>query len=406
MAGEWSRVRLGDVVDVFTGFPFKSDLFSTAPADVRLLRGDNIGQGRLRWRGVKRWPASRRAEASDYELKARDLVLAMDRPWIDAGLKYAVVRSRDVPSLLVQRVARLRSKGQVAQEFIELIIADPRFTQYVKAVQTGTAVPHISTTQVQDYSFELPPKVEQLRIARLLGTLDQKAESSLQIGDGLEEIAAALFEARFAAFIGHDDLVESEIGPVPRDWSIGRLAEIAKVTMGQSPPSSTYTSDSTLGPVMVQGKGAFGPRFPKREVFCTSPGRVADTGDLLMTVRAPVGDLNVCAESTCLGRGVVGLNCPYPGFLEFALRAGASRWRAREGGTIYSSVNKQQVEGFPIVTPPVLALEEFERAVAPIREKIGLCYREMETLSGLRSLLLPRLLSGSLRVNEKDGVLP
>ncbi len=99
--------RLADVVDMTFGFAFKSSDFSERRGgDIRLLRGDNIAQGRLRWDGVKRFPIARLAEVERYALECGDIVIAMDRPWIAAGLKYSVVRAADLPSLLVQRVAR------------------------------------------------------------------------------------------------------------------------------------------------------------------------------------------------------------------------------------------------------------------------------------------------------------
>src|SRR5439155_16482602 len=108
MASDWLTVRLGDVTDVLTGFPFKSDRYVADDAAPRLLRGDNVAQGVLRWEGAKRWPRDSVDDVANYLLREGDVILAMDRPWIEAGLKYASVRRSDLPSLLVQRVARFR----------------------------------------------------------------------------------------------------------------------------------------------------------------------------------------------------------------------------------------------------------------------------------------------------------
>lgn len=95
MPDEWMTVELGAVTDLLTGFPFKSSQYVEDPNAVRLLRGDNIAQGFLRWDGVKRWPRDAVEDASPYSLEEGDVVLAMDRPWIDAGLKYAALRQSD-----------------------------------------------------------------------------------------------------------------------------------------------------------------------------------------------------------------------------------------------------------------------------------------------------------------------
>ena len=171
--------RIADVVEMTFGFAFKSAEFSDAPDDVRLLRGDNISQGRLRWSGAKRFPMSRIDEVKRYQLAAGDVVVAMDRPWIEAGLKYSVVRKEDVPSLLVQRVARLRTKSDsLDQSFLGWVIGSAAFTNYVVGVQTGSAVPHISGKQIGDFEFVLPPIEVQRAIAATLGALDDKIESN------------------------------------------------------------------------------------------------------------------------------------------------------------------------------------------------------------------------------------
>ena len=102
--------ELGAHVEITTGYPFRSSRYTADPGGVRLLRGDNIVQGRIRWDTARFWPVREVPDYARYQLRVGDLVLAMDRPWIAAGLKYAELRRGDVPSLLVQRTARLRAR--------------------------------------------------------------------------------------------------------------------------------------------------------------------------------------------------------------------------------------------------------------------------------------------------------
>ena len=149
--------NLGKEVDLFTGFPFKSEEYTDTAGAIRLVRGDNVVQGRLRWESVKCWPSHMLDGLDDYQLQKGDVVLAMDRPWIEAGLKYAWIADHDLPCLLVQRVARLRSNGVgIGTGYARLLIGSQEFTQYVLAIQTGTAVPHISGTQIKSFEFVLP----------------------------------------------------------------------------------------------------------------------------------------------------------------------------------------------------------------------------------------------------------
>ena len=159
---------LGGEADLLSGFPFKSARYTNSEKDVRLLRGDNIVQGSLRWDDVKRWPASDTAEYKRYELTTGDVVLAMDRPWVKAGLKRAQISFDDLPCLLVQRTARLRGNGSMNNRFLVYLISSGAFTQHILGLQTGIGVPHISGQQIRDFQFLKPPVKEQLHIAHQL----------------------------------------------------------------------------------------------------------------------------------------------------------------------------------------------------------------------------------------------
>jgi type I restriction enzyme S subunit len=157
----WRKTTLGDETEILTGFPFKSAQYTDNTDDIRLLRGDNIVQGKLRWENVKRWKSSETESLDSYFLSDDDVVLAMDRPWIEAGLKYAKISKVDLPCLLVQRVSRIRGSESLDQKFLRYVIGSSAFTEYVLSIQTGTAVPHISSNQIKQFSFVCPPIEEQ-----------------------------------------------------------------------------------------------------------------------------------------------------------------------------------------------------------------------------------------------------
>lgn len=216
MGIEWPNVELGDLIEILTGYPFKSNQYSESGHGIKLLRGDNVIQGSLRWEGVKLWPEEALIDKHDiYWLKEGDVVLAMDRPWIEAGLKTAQITSHDLPALLVQRVSCLRSKNGLDQNFLRYLISSYWFTEYVKSIQTGTAVPHISANQIKAYTFRLPPEAAQIEIGALLKTLDDKIELNRQINATLESMAQALFKSWFVDF---DPVIDNALvagNPIP-----------------------------------------------------------------------------------------------------------------------------------------------------------------------------------------------
>ena len=167
----WKMTTLGAEIDLLAGFAFQSTQYTDADGAIRLLRGDNIVQGCLRWDDVKKWPANDTEAYDRYQLHDGDVVLAMDRPWVKAGLKHATISADDLPCLLVQRTARLRGGMNLSNRFLMFLIGNTAFTRHILGIQTGIGVPHISGQQIKDFEFARPPIAEQRRIADNLKTL-------------------------------------------------------------------------------------------------------------------------------------------------------------------------------------------------------------------------------------------
>ena len=165
-------VTLADHVDMLVGFAFKSTDYVSSPEAVRLLRGDNITPSAIRWDDAKALPRDKAADFSRYSLAVDDIVVAMDRPWIKAGLKQARLTAQDVPSLLVQRVARLRCRSSLKVSYLQHLIASSLFEAHVLDQAGGSGVPHISGGQLGAFSFVLPTLEEQASIVERLDSLE------------------------------------------------------------------------------------------------------------------------------------------------------------------------------------------------------------------------------------------
>jgi type I restriction enzyme S subunit len=198
----WLDTKLGEEIDLLAGFAFKSAQYTNSDNSVRLLRGDNIVQGSLRWDDVKKWPASDTSEYRRYSLSEGDVVLAMDRPWVKAGLKRAMLSSSDLPCLLVQRTARLRCGPRLANRFLMYLLGSAEFTHHILGVQTGIGVPHISGQQIQDFAFSRPSLADQSRIADNLDCLrdetDRLASIYQQKIAALDELKKSLLHQAFS----------------------------------------------------------------------------------------------------------------------------------------------------------------------------------------------------------------
>ena len=208
------------------------------------------------------------------------------------------------------------------------------------------------------------------------------------VNDNLQQQAMALYAEMF-------------LNSSNNDVTSGTLSDIAVITMGQSPSGSSYNEDG-VGEVFYQGRAEFGFRFPKRRLFTTEPKRMAEDGDVLLSVRAPVGDLNVAYERCCIGRGLGAIHSKtgHSSFVLYTMFALRSQLDVFNGeGTVFGSINRDALNAIPIDVPLVTQIDRFETVAHPIDELIRANYEENCRLEAIRDSLLPKLMSGEIDVS-------
>ena len=175
----WEVSRLGRLVRLTVGFPFKSEGFTHSGEDIRLCRGVNIAPGGLRWDSVVRWPVEDLERFAEYRMEIGDIVLGMDRPVIKGGTRVAVMSASDVPSLLLQRVARIRVGEGLERDFAVTLLGGKGFSDYLAPIFTGISVPHLSPEQIKGFRFALPSVVEQRAIIEHVGATTGAVRSAI-----------------------------------------------------------------------------------------------------------------------------------------------------------------------------------------------------------------------------------
>jgi type I restriction enzyme S subunit len=232
--------------------------------------------------------------------------------------------------------------------------------------------------------LDSPPLPEQKAIAEVLSSLDDKIDLLTRQNKTLEDLAQTYFRKWF---------VETEV-------QTGRLDSIAEIIMGQSPKGDNYNEDG-LGTVFFQGRAEFGWRFPTVRLYTTSPQRMAKKGDILMSVRAPVGDINIAAEDCCIGRGLAAIRSEYPTFTLYAIKEQQEQLDIFNGeGTVFGSITKDGLSSLSIPMPDKKRIQEFEDRFSILDEKIKENSNQILTLQKLCDTLLPKLLSGEVRVSQ------
>ena len=242
----------------------------------------------------------------------------------------------------------------------------------------------------------------------------------LPVNDNLEAMAKQLYDYWFVQF----DFPNEEGKPykssggamvwneklkrkIPQGWSNGILSDVANITMGQSPDGSSYNEDGE-GIIFYQGSTDFGLRFPDIRQYTTSPSRYANKGDILMSVRAPVGALNIANNDCCIGRGLSALSSKIGSMTHLYYLMNDFRLKfegMNSAGTTFGSITKNELFSLPVIIPTKSVISEFEQVCEPIFYKQMIIGEEINALTKQRDEHLPLLMNGQASVNYHLSVL-
>lgn len=261
-------------------------------------------------------------------------------------------------------------------------------------------------------SIDIP---EQKSDISILTSIDEKIALNRKINIELESLSKEIYDYWFVQFdFPNEDgepykssggkMVWNETlkREIPDGWSDGTLEEISNITMGQSPDGSSYNEEGD-GTIFYQGSTDFGVRFPKIRMYTNAPSRYAKKGDILMSVRAPVGAMNIANNDCCIGRGLAALNSKIGSITHLyqIIKDLKAKFDVlNNGGTTFGAINKDELHSLIIVVPDKSILEKFENKVSPIFEQQMELGYETEELQALRSYLLPLLMNGQVTIKD------
>ena len=322
-----------------------------------------------------------------------DTIMARITPCLENGktAKVAVLDDGEVGFGSTEYIV-FRAKDGVDEDFIYYLVCSPLVREpAIKSMVGSSGRQRVQTDVVQNLEIMVPDYEEQKRISGLLKSLDDKIAANTEVNKNLQEQAQALYSNMF-------------LQNPSKQWTEGILSDIADITMGQSPKGDTYNEEG-VGTVFFQGRGEFSFRFPTRRLFTTDPKRMAQSNDVLMSVRAPVGDLNVAYEPCCIGRGLGAIRSKdghqsFVLYTVFSLREKLDMFNGE--GTVFGSINRDALNSMPIVIPTREEMDRFEDVIAPMDAAIRNNYGEICHLEAIRDSLLPRLMSCELDVSDID----
>ena len=414
MAGEtWMDVKLSEIIDVKHGFAFPGEnIREEPPGDVLLTPGNFAVGGGFKGDKYKYFDGQ---VPEEYVLHENDLIVTMtdlSKQADTLGYPALVPKPQYFRYLHNQRLGKvlIRDGAKVDKRFISYLLRTPEYRHEILASATGTTVKHTSPSRILAFKSSIPPLPEQRAIGHILGTLDDKIELNRRINQTLEATARALFKSWFVDFdpvraksegrdpglpkaladLFPDSFEDSELGEIPKGWETGPLDSVLVLQRGFDLPATQRTPGTY--PVLA----ASGPSGTHNEYMIRGPG--VTTGRSGVLGKVFYVDDDFWPLNTSLWVKEFRHSRPAYAF-HLLLRIDFALFNA---GSAVPTLNRNHVHHLPTLLPPMALIDVFERIANGSLQRQKYSNQQSNTLVALRDTLLPKLISGELRVKSQS----
>lgn len=442
----WQLVRLGDIAQINPETIGKN-------TDLKFIKYIDISSVSSHFfEKPKEIAISDAPSRAKRKLKDNDFIISTVRPNLK---QYAFLNKVEHNWICSTGFCVVRANNEHLSWYLYSLVSSEIFTDYLTRIADGGAYPAFNPKEIEDAIIPLPDEDSIIKIASFTKNINEKIHLNQQTNQTLEHIAAAIFKSWFVDFDpvrakadclanggsmadanlsamvvisgkspdelaqlqadnpqDYDELWQlaehfpcewvenAEFGEVPKGWETSTIGESYNVVMGQSPNGESYNEQGN-GTLFYQGRAEFGWRFPSPRLFTTEPKRMAKVNDILMSVRAPVGDLNVALENCCIGRGLCALSHKSEvfSFGFYQMKNLKSLLDVFNGeGTVFGSINQKDLKSIQVLNPDKKMILMFDKFIYPIDEQIKNNTQENLSLTKTRDELLPKLLSGEIEL--------
>ena len=340
-------MKLGNLIKITSGYPFPSSELVSNNNGTPVIKIKELKSKTVVFSNDTNFYCGDKA-LEEYCVTQGDILVAMTgnpptKPNLDAMVGRCSRYPYSFTSLLNQRICKVESKSPLLlTKYLYYWLSRDGMTEFLAQSSKGSAnQANISNRDILSLEIDLVSVAQQSHIVDILGTLDDKIENLEEINSKLQNYCIAKYRLLF-----------SDVESIP-------LSNIAAITMGQSPAGNTLNDED--GVVFYQGRTDFGFRYPTVRLFTTDPKRMAKAGDILLSVRAPVGDVNIAAEDCCIGRGIAAVSSEYNSFVYYSILNQKSDFDIyNNSGTIFGSINRDALSAFKIPAANISLIETFE----------------------------------------------
>ncbi|MFN5429277.1 MAG: restriction endonuclease subunit S [Cyclobacteriaceae bacterium] len=300
-------------------------------------------------------------------------------------------------------------------------VSDVRYVKYyldfikleLEAISRGTTQDNMSLDKLLTKNIFVHEYTEQVKIASILSAYDELIENNKQRIKLLEEMAEEIYKEWFVRFRfpGYEstrflneqgkEVPHGTVGALPDGWANSRLESVCEFQMGQS-PSSEFYNEEKIGLPFHQGVTNFSDRFPNHITYCTDLKRIANEGEILLSVRAPVGRINIATTKLVIGRGLCSVKHKMNliNYCYYLLKDVFREEDSFGNGAVFNAVSKNDLLRIRIIKPINVKANQFQEFVKPMDDEIRILSDKNQLLQQTRDLLLPRLISGKLSVEH------
>jgi type I restriction enzyme, S subunit len=383
---EWEVKPLGLITEIIMGQSPKSSSYNQKGEGLPFYQGKSEF-GSI-YPQVKKWCSepSKIAEANDVLFSVRapvgEVNMCQEQSCIGRGL--GAVRA-------------LQNKTNHWFIYYVLSNAKERFA----ALSQGSTFTAINGGELRNFKVVIPPLKEQQRIAEILLTVDEQLKTTNQLIEKTKSLKNGMMQHLLNKGLKHSEFKQTELGKIPAEWEVKSLGSITEIIMGQSPKSSSY-NEKGEGLPFYQGKSEFGSIYPQVKKWCSEPSKIAEANDVLFSVRAPVGEVNMCQEQSCIGRGLGAVralqNKTNHWFLYYVLSNAKERFAALSQGSTFTAINGGELRNFKVLLPPLQEQQIIAQILFTIDSQIESYKHEISIYEQLKKGLMQELFTGSIRV--------
>ena len=400
----WSEYKFSDFVEINPKVPLKKGLEYSFVEMKDLSEGNKFVA-----------PSQKRALTGGSRFENGDTLFARITPCLENGKICQVQNLENGIGFGSTEFLVFRGKKGVSDSnFVHYLSLSDEVRGFAEQNMVGTSGRQRVSWQVfENLVLTLPDLPTQTAIAEILSSIDDKIELNNKINQELENLAQTLFKQWFIDFefpnengepykSSGGEMVESELGEIPEGWSFGTLKDEFNLNMGQSPKGDTY-NETGDGMIFFQGRSDFGFRYPSVRMFTKDPKKVAKKFETLISVRAPVGDINMVEYDCCIGRGLGSISHSRKlfSYTYYKILSIQEELKSYDNeGTVFGSINKETLGNIKTIIPPLTISCGFDDLVKGKDQLIYNLTNQNQQLTNLRDTLLPKLISGELEVSQ------